>query len=522
MTVVSTAVEPLQNVENWRRALLDLRTPCQVLRRGSGYELFSGPAVGPAACGTIPALGPEQLGDAGFRADHGLHYAYKAGAMAGGIASADLVIALGRAGLLGSFGAAGLVPARIEEAIRRIRHELPAGPYAFNLIHSPSEEELERRAVQLYLDHGVRTVEASAFLGLTVHIVRYRAAGLRAGAGGGVICDNRVIAKVSRPEVAEQFMRPAPPSLLSELVAAGLITSEQARLAAYVPMADDITVEADSGGHTDGRPLVSLLPSIIALRDRIQAELRFAKTIRVGAAGGISTPSSVLAAFTMGAAYVVTGSVNQSCVESGTSPHVRALLAEAGMPDVAMAPAADMFELGVNVQLLKRGTFFPMRAQRLYDIYQRYEGLEAIPPETRRELEQKVFRRSLDDVWRETVAYFAERDPDQIHRAEGNPKRRMALVFRWYLGQSSRWATSGSDDRKLDYQIWCGPSMGAFNDWARGSYLEHPENRTAPDVAEHLMTGAAYLARTQMLGYHGVNVPPELREYRPAGPIGRT
>ena len=451
-----------------------------------------------------------------------MHYAYKAGAMAGGIASADLVIALGRAGLLGSFGAAGLVPTRIEEAIRRIRHELPAGPYAFNLIHSPSEEELERRAVQLYLDHGVRTVEASAFLGLTPHIVRYRAAGLRAGADGSVICDNRVIAKVSRPEVAEQFMRPAPPSLVGELVAAGLITPGAGQPGRARP--DGRRHHRRGRLRRAHRQPATGEPAAVDHRaagpDPGRAQVR--QAVRVGAAGGISTPSSVLAAFTMGAAYVVTGSVNQSCVESGTSPHVRALLAEAGMPDVAMAPAADMFELGVNVQLLKRGTFFPMRAQRLYDIYQRYEGLEAIPPETRRELEQKVFRRSLDDMWRETVAYFAERDPDQIHRAEGNPKRRMALVFRWYLGQSSRWATTGADDRKLDYQIWCGPSMGAFNDWARGSYLERPENRTAADVAEHLMTGAAYLARTQMLGYHGVDVPPELREYRPAGPIGRS
>ena len=49
----------------------------------------------------------------------------------------------------------------------------------------------------------------------------------------------------------------------------------------------------------------------------------------------------------------------------------------------------------------------------------------------------------------------------------------MALVFRWYLGQSSRWANAGEPTRKLDYQVWCGPAMGAFNEWAKGSFLEH-------------------------------------------------
>ena len=37
-------------------------------------------------------------------------------------------------------------------------------------------------------------------------------------------------------------------------------------------MADDITAEADSGGHTDGRSLVSMLSALIALANRKQVE----------------------------------------------------------------------------------------------------------------------------------------------------------------------------------------------------------------------------------------------------------
>jgi PfaD family protein len=310
-------------------------------------------------------------------------------------------------------------------------------------------------------------------------------------------------------------MRPAPERLLRTLVERGWITEQQARLAAQVPMADDITVEADSGGHTDNRPLVCLLPSILALRDEIQEKLRYAQPLRVGAAGGIGTPAAVLGAFMMGAAYVVTGSVNQACVEAGTSTHTRHLLAEAGMADVMMAPAADMFEMGVKVQLLKRGTFFPLRAQKLYDLYQRYASLEELPASDRTQLEQRFFQKSFDAVWQETVDYFAERDPDQICRAEGNPKRKMALVFRWYLGLSSRWSNSGTPGREMDYQIWCGPAMGAFNDWAHGSYLEQPGARHAADVAYHLMHGAAYLYRVQQLQCQGVCVPLALHHYQP-------
>ncbi len=69
------------------------------------------------------------------------------------------------------------------------------------------------------------------------------------------------------------------------------------------------------------------------------------------------------------------------------------------MADVMMAPAADMFEMGVNLQVLRRGTFFPLRARRLYDLYQAYDSLDAIPAAERRKLEQQVFQRSVDEVW---------------------------------------------------------------------------------------------------------------------------
>jgi len=75
----------------------------------------------------------------------------------------------------------------------------------------------------------------------------------------------------------------------------------------------------------------------------------------------------------------------------------------------------------------------------------------------------------------------------------------MALIFRWYLGLSSNWANAGVPDRKTDMQIWCGPAMGAFNDWVRGTDLELYQNRMAADVAERIMWGAVRLWRLRMV-----------------------
>ena len=495
--------------------LQQLAAPCYVIQQAERLGFTAQLLAGATPLCFAPALLPEQLGNAAFRSTYGVRYAYMAGAMANGIASAEMVIALGQAGILASFGAAGLLPACIEAAIAQIQAALPEGPYAFNLIHSPSEVALERNAVDLYLKHDIRTLEASAFLSLTPDLVRYRVAGLYLNSNGQVRCRNRIIAKLSRLEVAQQFLQPAPAKLLKLLVEQRAITEQQAAWAAWVPMADDITVEADSGGHTDNRSMVCLLPAVMALRDQIQQQYRYPTLVRVGVAGGIGTPDAALAAFAMGADYIVTGSVNQACVESGTSDQTKQLLAKAGMADVIMAPSADMFEMGVKVQLLRQGTLFPMRAQKLYDLYERYDGIDAIDRAEREKLEQQVFRQPLETIWQETVAYFNQRDPEQITRAQNNPKRKMALIFRWYLGLSSRWAIQGDASRKMDYQIWCGPAMGAFNSWVRGTYLEAPTARRVTDIAYHLMTGAAYRYRLQHLQLQGLQLPAAYTHYRP-------
>jgi len=463
----------------------------------------------------LPPLRPAQLGSADFLADHGLNFPYMTGAMANGIASAEIVEAMSRAGMLGSFGAAGLSYQRVVLAIDRLQANLGDRPFCINLIHSPNEQAHEMALTELFLNRGVRLIEASAYLDLTPAVVRYRLAGLQRRPDGSVEIGNRIIAKVSRVEVATKFLSPASDRIIQELLATQLITREQAELAKFVPMCDDLTAEADSGGHTDNRPAITLLPTMTALRDRLQAQFGFAKPVRVGLAGGIATPASVAGAFALGASYVVTGSVNQACVESGSSDAVRTMLAGAGQADVAMAPAADMFEMGVKVQVLKRGTMFAMRGQKLFDLYRAYPSWEAIPEAERVPVEKTILQRRFDDVWAETRDFFLKRDSAQVPKAEANAKHKMALVFRWYLGLSSRWANAGEPTRQLDYQVWCGPAMGAFNEWAKGSHLETPANRTVVNVAHNLLYGACVVIRQTALRQQGIDLPGDWFPLRP-------
>ncbi len=506
-------------------ALQAVHRPMFVIDRGSAPavthtgSVVLGPGQdGPGAfplLGLVPPMVPEALGDPGLKAALGIRYAYIAGAMANGITSVEMVEAVGKAGMIGFFGAAGLPPKTVEDAVRRLQTRLGALPFGSNLIHSPYEADLEWAIADLYHRLEVRRVSASAYLQMTAPLICYRVRGIHRDASGAIVAPNRVVAKISRVEVAEKFMSPPPRKILAGLVAAGKITAAEAELAEAIPVADILTAEADSGGHTDNRPALALLPTILALRDRMAATHAYAQPIHVGLGGGIATPHAVAAAFAMGAAYVLTGTVNQACVESGTCDTVRTMLSQAGQADVIMAPAADMFELGVKVQVLKRGTLFAVRAQKLYELFRHHASYEEIPETDRRVLERDLFRRSFEEEWGHTRRFFLDRDPAQVTRAERDPHHRMALVFRSYLGQSSRWAITGAAERVVDFQIWCGPGIGAFNEWTRGTFLEAAEHRKTVTVAMNLLMGACVITRAGWLRVQGVSPGPAAERFAP-------
>lgn len=433
------------------------------------------------------------LGCASFRRDLGIDYAYLSGSMYRGIASKELVVAMGRSGFMGFLGAAGLSPERVRKDIAHIRRNLePHQPFGVNLLCHLQEPERETANVELLLAEGVRVIEASAFVKVTPALVLFHLSGLRPRPEGGVSRDTRILAKISRPEVAREFMRPAPPEIVARLVAEGRATPEQADLARGVPVAQDVIVEADSGGHTDRGVATALLPSIQSLRSRVTREFGYEEPIRVGLAGGIGTPQAVAGAFAMEADFVVTGSINQCTVEAGISDAVKDRLQSIDVQDTDYCPAGDMFEIGALVQVLKKGVLFPGRANRLAALYRTHDSWEEIPEGVRRQIQETYFKKSVDEVWRETLEYLEKTGRHaEIRRAEHSPKRRMALIFRWYYGYSSRLSFTDPERDPVNTQVHTGPALGAFNQWARGTPLEDWKNRHPDRIAGELMREAS-------------------------------
>jgi trans-AT polyketide synthase, acyltransferase and oxidoreductase domains len=436
---------------------------------------------------------PTALGDSQFRADYDVRYAYIVGAMYKGIASHQMIIAMGRANLMSYFGTGGLSLSAIDAAIGRIQGALQKGePYGMNLLCNIEHPEIEEQTVELFLKSGVRCVEAAAFMTMTPALVRYRVAGLHRDQNGRVLGRNRILAKVSRPEIAALFMQPPPDSIVLQLLERGLICTSEAELCRSIPMAEDICVESDSGGHTDRGVASALMPVMFALRDEMMQKHTFDRRIRVGAAGGIGTPHAAAVAFVMGADFVLTGSINQCTVEAGTSEAVKEMLQVMRIQDTGYAPAGDMFEIGAKVQVLKKGSLFATRANKLYELYQRYASLDEIDERTRTQIQEKYFKRSFSEVWDETKRYYLRAHPQKLRDIENNPKRVMGLIFKWYFAHSTRLALEGSEGQQIDYQVHCGPAMGAFNQWVKDTELQCWRDRHVDHIAELIMTNAAH------------------------------
>jgi trans-AT polyketide synthase/acyltransferase/oxidoreductase domain-containing protein len=434
----------------------------------------------------------DNLGSTRFKEDYRVRAAYVAGAMVKGIASAALVTRMARAGRLSFYGSGGMRLSETEAAIREIQAALRNGePYGVNVLANASRPQEEMETVDLLLRLGVHNAEASAFMQVSPAIVKFRLKGVDTDSKGRVIAPNRVIAKLSRTEVAEAFLLPAPQPMIDRLLAEGHVTAHEAALAPRLPVATDLCVEADSGGHTDMGAMSVLLPAIIRLRDSIQEQRAYQDKVHVGAAGGIGSPEAAASAFLLGADFILTGSINQCTVEAGTSDAVKDMLQGIGVRDTAYAPAGDMFEMGSKIQVMKKGVFFPARASKLYDLWRTHSALEQIDAATRSEVQDKYYRRSFEDAYLETKQFYMAEFPAEIERAERNPKAKMALIFRWYFVHTMRLALEGTRDRHVDYQVHTGPAIGAFNQWVAGTPLEDWRKRHVDTIADHLMQSCA-------------------------------
>ena len=292
--------------------------------------------------------------------------------------------------------------------------------------------------------------------------------------------------------------------MLTDLVARGAGSGRRRRGSRpWVPIATDVTVEADSGGHTDNRPLAALLP----VTDRA-ARWGGARSRPPPPAPGSGPRAAPRHASRRRLGLRARGGLRAHRVRQPGRGGVRPLGGRPAAPrpepsisDVAMAAAADMFELGVKVQVLRRG--HALRGPRptgsttsIARTLRSRRSRARRPRASSRQDPRRLDRGRLEGdgsllaASRSRARRPRRRGPEAPHGA-GVP-----LVPRQVepVGDRRRDAPAHAD-----YQVWCGPAMGAFNDWARGSFLEDPSARTVGQIGLNLLEGAAVIGRAQAL-----------------------
>lgn len=452
----------------------------------------------PRATVSIPApkrpgmLTAEQLGNVSFRNDYGVRRAFVAASMRSGISSAQLVVRMARAGYLAYLSTDGLTALQTEKEIDSIQEQL-GGTKSFG-VNLVAESLTEMATVELLLRRGVRCVEGTLYVSPSIALVLYRLKGFTRGSSGQVEPHNKLMVKVSRPDVAETFMRSAPARLVERLVTEGRISAEQAELARAIPIVDDLFVEADAGGSA------ALLQSVLRRRDETGAN------VRVGIVDDIGTPEGAAAAFLLGADFIVSGVINQCTPEAGTSERVKDLLESASVQDVAYAPDGELFELGSSVRVLTRGISFAARASRLYELWKRFDAWEDIDPATRTRIERDYFGCSFAEA-----SLDATRDVPRAAagaRTRARAKDEMALVFRWYCRHANELALRGTRGQEANYQVRCEPALGAFNQYVRGTPLEKWRSRHVDAIADMIMDKAASTLQQRLLQLAGQGAVP--------------
>lgn len=504
--------------EKWSSTLRDLKRPLTFVEQDERVGLLCGPhglAAAESVPGAsirlkLPAASGRDLGNPEFRKRFAVDWAMTAAPMERGLTRVEFSAALARSGFLAVHAIDFHDEAQIREELDALRAGAQGRSFAVGMRYHPHHEGEDERRFDLLREMDVDTAYVAGYVRATRAMLAYRYASLKEKVEGEGLRPRKLVVRVSHVELARHFAQPAPSDLLDELRTRELLSEEERALAEGLPMADAIVVEGDLLRSGTRRDLGTLLPAVATvLRDGD------ASSVLLGAAGDLASPEALEGAFAMGADFVVVGDPFQLTLEAGGAPDRKALLARLQTADVTTVPSYEYLEADWRVHVARFGSPFAARATRLERILRDHDEGRPLDEKDRSFLERQLFGGPLDDCFERARPFFEERWPELLRRADDDGKLRLPLLARKYLWDSQSWGNEGNPEHKLDWQLRCGPGMGAFNLWRADSPLAELEKLDAATLARSLMNGAAVVARLASVGAAGLGVPQNLRPLPP-------
>lgn len=238
---------------------------------------------------------------------------------------------------------------------------------------------------------------------------------------------------------------------------------------------------------TGSIPINSLLPQVIDKKNFLMKKYGYSKDIHIGAAGSIGDSVSALDAFLLGADFIMTGSVNQCTAEAEVSKWVKDKLQKVEIQDTEMIPTSHVYEIGMKVQVLKKGVFFVARALKLYEIYNRISKIEDIEPKVLAQIQDKYFGKSIDDIYNEIKNDLSD---TERKRAENESKFKFGLIIYWYYNYCMDCAIKNENSQNLNCLIPVSSAMGRINQFLENTEYMNWENRHPDILGRLIMSGA--------------------------------
>ncbi|WP_340201865.1 ACP S-malonyltransferase [Ascidiimonas sp. W6] len=442
------------------------------------------------------------LGNSDFRKKYHLRYAYLVSGLQGGIVSPQMLKELRSNNILCFIGTSFISIGEIENIIKTSKENKFSTPYGLTIMFDQLINFKEREILKLATEYHIHHIEAIGYLQPSIDLVRYKLSQISETDEGLIVSKNKIFARVSRPEIAKLYLAPPSSEIIDQLLEEGSITQKQANQASRIAIADELIIENNSGWNYIEYSTEVLLPLITQLRDELYQKHRFGYKAGIGVAGDIGTSYSASTAFLLGADFIVTDTINFCSKESNLSPNAKQLLQEVSIQDIEFAPSFNQFEIGGKIKTLRKGVFFPARANILYDLYKNNQSILDIDEKTKEKLENRYFGKSLDEVWHEAQSCICFNNTSLIKKAENNPKYKMALIFRWYSWKGWTSAINGDHAHKVNYQIFCSPALGAFNQWVSNTEMEKWDERSSSSIAEKIMIEATVLIDQRLQELH--------------------
>lgn len=364
------------------------------------------------------------------------------------VGTKELVVYAAKEDILSFLATAHKSIKEIEDEVNYIKEQLGNNdlPFGLSLTMVDSSDQV-KKIMEICEENSIKYLEVSACIDITKEMLTYRLQGLEE-TNGKIISHNKLFVNTFIPELMLNFLASPSKTIISKLLNTGVITKAQSIMADKIPIVNGLIVDNDEAVDSN---ITRLMLPILKVKIK-ELNKKNEENCYLGMSGGIGTPIDVANAFLSGVDFISTSSINLCAPESSLAEKYKKDLLDITITDTIKIPSEPFFEYGVTVSALKKGTLFYLQARNTYNLFKN-----------------------------EGDTQLSDRVNSKVHY-----KEKIIHDMNRMYGKALRNACNSFND-KSECLIYCSPSLGAFNQYVKGSKLGQLEARKVDKIASFLI-----------------------------------